>query len=59
MENSDWSISGNSYSRLTMLLNEEQEDERSVATMLNSNIKAGHMTKIILQKPDFVNINEV
>jgi len=27
--------------------------------MFNSSTKAGYMTKITLQKPDFVNINEV
>ena len=59
MGNGQWSISGNLYSRLTKLLNEELEDKWSVARDADSSTKADHLTKITLQKPDFVNINDV
>jgi len=46
------------HPQLTKLLNEEQEDKRSVAKDVDSSTKAGCMTKITFQKPNFVNINE-
>jgi ferrous iron transport protein B len=41
------------------LLNEKLEDERSVARDADGSTKAEYLTKITLQKPNFVNFNEV